>query len=817
MGNKGLRILRVEVENFRGYEGKLVYNLSPESKVFLLSGPNGYGKTTFFDSVEWVLTGEISRIKENIDVKKDKKNPTEQSLINNISNRSKEEFAQVTLSFILDNKFYEIKRESITYKQDYLKDNTKLLLKLKDKSKEIEITQEWIDELFKEKDGASYKLSEKFSSYHLCSHEKNLKILQKNRESIHGMLSILFGENKFSLYRDNSKKLLDEVAKRVKEKENEYNILHNSGKQALGIKEFGSLEKHLDSYNKWLLPNEMEINFETVLKTNLSERQISLVNILNFLKQKDQYINYKKYLEYKTKEKKYNFFIKGIEEKFEKIRDIVEEENFSFSRLEKERSQLLYFQNKIQQMFEQLKSLEVDNVEEEHLKTITEFKEKYSYQLKEINLGEIWDLFSQIKKIADFKKQIRIVQEQKLQFEEQNSDFINFIEYIKKHIESSHSTNECPLCNQEIPIETLKSLIEQKHASFSIWEIKVASLKDEYKLLKSEALILINKFNKEVKLILRYIEKGLKEYLDKLQRRTEFEEFKDNLSRYELDIHTINEESLKEFREKIYVEFINSSKLVKQEDFITTTITGVNNFILKYEEKQKRYQGILGNVNIEIVQNKLNSLEKIIENNNYVLYKQKIEDIQSQLDKLKEQHAIIKKIKNNVYSAVNELEKKYKNELEEPINYVYKKINRHSNFTKINMSLPSGRSNKKVDATVGNKDSIVNLSNVLSSGQITTVALSFFLGIAFKKRFSKFNSYFFDDPIQHMDDLNILSFIDLLRVHLTDEDFANQIFISTCNEDMDNLLVSKMKHFNIGLTKYVFNNYAEFEQIPYKS
>ena len=52
-----------------------------------------------------------------------------------------------------------------------------------------------------------------------------------------------------------------------------------------------------------------------------------------------------------------------------------------------------------------------------------------------------------------------------------------------------------------------------------------------------------------------------------------------------------------------------------------------------------------------------------------------------------------------------------------------------------------------------------------------------------------------DDPVQSKDDINVLSLIDLLRVEMnsnnTEKRFADQLFLSTYEEDIENLIVHK--------------------------
>jgi DNA repair exonuclease SbcCD ATPase subunit len=56
-----LRSRTVELSNFRVYGEDFALSLPDGPGVTLISGPNGMGKTTFFDSLEWALTGEIRR------------------------------------------------------------------------------------------------------------------------------------------------------------------------------------------------------------------------------------------------------------------------------------------------------------------------------------------------------------------------------------------------------------------------------------------------------------------------------------------------------------------------------------------------------------------------------------------------------------------------------------------------------------------------------------------------------------------------------------------------------------------------------------
>lgn len=70
-----LKMDRVSIMNFKNYKGEITFDLS--KKVTILHGDNGFGKSTFFDAVEWCLTNNIDRY-----------NGSDKEIKNDIVNRS---------------------------------------------------------------------------------------------------------------------------------------------------------------------------------------------------------------------------------------------------------------------------------------------------------------------------------------------------------------------------------------------------------------------------------------------------------------------------------------------------------------------------------------------------------------------------------------------------------------------------------------------------------------------------------------------------------------------------------------------------------
>jgi exonuclease SbcC len=56
----------ISIENFRSFGEKFVISL-PDQGVTILTGPNGLGKTSLFDAIEWGLTGTVARLAHSED------------------------------------------------------------------------------------------------------------------------------------------------------------------------------------------------------------------------------------------------------------------------------------------------------------------------------------------------------------------------------------------------------------------------------------------------------------------------------------------------------------------------------------------------------------------------------------------------------------------------------------------------------------------------------------------------------------------------------------------------------------------------------
>ena len=140
------------------------------------------------------------------------------------------------------------------------------------------------------------------------------------------------------------------------------------------------------------------------------------------------------------------------------------------------------------------------------------------------------------------------------------------------------------------------------------------------------------------------------------------------------------------------------------------------------------------------------------------------------------------------------------------INEIFKKIDPHPEYKKIEIDATFAE-NPRLNIKIKKIDdsSSINPIVYLSSAQVNILSLSIFLAKALQNKETLINTIFMDDPIQYLDSINIVSFIDLLRAITTDPAIDRQVVISTHDENFFNLLKKKLD------PKFHNSKFIEFE------
>lgn len=197
-----------------------------------------------------------------------------------------------------------------------------------------------------------------------------------------------------------------------------------------------------------------------------------------------------------------------------------------------------------------------------------------------------------------------------------------------------------------------------------------------------------------------------------------------------------------------------------------------------FEEKEHSEQKILLNVN-SLKEQKM-WLEQVQENNEK---KMRLDFLTKRLEKLSESKSVAEEF---VVERTNE----YFNS--DIINQIYSRIDPHPTMKHIKFHTQKDANGLKTHIYTYDEAEENKMSPVLylSSAQVNILSLCIFLAKVLNEKNTTFNTIFMDDPIQHLDGINLLAFIDVLRTITTE--MGRQIIISTHNEQFYKLLKLKL-------------------------
>ncbi|WP_223546833.1 AAA family ATPase [Priestia aryabhattai] len=257
------------------------------------------------------------------------------------------------------------------------------------------------------------------------------------------------------------------------------------------------------------------------------------------------------------------------------------------------------------------------------------------------------------------------------------------------------------------------------------------------------------------------------------EKQSLYQEIKDDLTKYKSKLNT----------------FIN------EDDFTEEDLKEVHDNLINKNTKNRTGLTIL---------NKLMGFTKYIESN--IASKTKESKKRELEDKLKILERGNKELSSAKAHVTNYIETKISDAFNlDSINSIYQRIDPHPDFNKINIE--ADLSKDRPELHIYAKSSKEKLPPILyfSAAQVNILSLSIFLAKSLINEPRGLSTIFMDDPISHLDNLNILSFIDLLRT-ITD-DLDRQVIISTHNENFYKLIKRKMD------PEYTSSKFMELESL----
>lgn len=791
------------------------------------------------DAIEWCLTGTIKRIYDDYlkrcsNAKEQQIQDSDKGLIKNINSLDEEIYVRINIIYkgkgvFLERKFHVIDKEV---------DGLKLLSTPNIEGDDKSIVEELLKIL-------KVKI-EKFNDNFICSYDKNIEMYTKGRRDIYDIFSCLYTEFKEANIIKNT--LVTVKGKLSEEKDN---LNKEITSVSIEKSKYEKLSKEIENIN-FELREQYPINklfdievitpyqfIDNILVDSLKNLkiQIDILQSLFYLKIKDniEKIHLKLAYQYKLQ------LLNKLEEEIELKKDVIEKVkkvNFEDIMIEKEKTKGLY--NNIK------KSLTAENIEIYLKKVIQE--EKINEYIKKKNIDI---LLGYKKNIESNLSKKNLYNEKKLLYDTKSPVML-----VMRHIVDNTETlkeyrkenDECPVCGSiEFKNSEVGAIAKKFLGDKDIVRQEVSKL---IKDIQAENDVIFKKFCDLLTLKFQELDKHYEEILLlKDDLKVTFHlcnllnmSLKDtsNISIattkvfYAQEIEKVNIIDSYNVQQTIFaLEMIDLPSVIKyKEDLKRCSTLGLeecsillNKIMQEFKSHDIKLQNTL-EINIESldlknIETKLNICKFI----NSIINKNKIYQMIIELEKkgkdkekqfidTRKQITKLNSIVSSINKTIRENEKKEIERIAEPLDKIYRKITRNTNIKEIKLNRGNGQNLSELQILDSN-GKVAPFANILSAGQLSTLSLSIFLSKALLNN-GDLRCYLMDEPIQTMDDLNIISFIDLIRFELErdEEDrFIDQLIISTCDNDLEKLIVHKIKSFNIPICNYNFQGQGRYERI----
>lgn len=307
---------------------------------------------------------------------------------------------------------------------------------------------------------------------------------------------------------------------------------------------------------------------------------------------------------------------------------------------------------------------------------------------------------------------------------------------------------------------------------------------------------------------------------------------KQNFSKLERSIEE-NQKQIRETQEKKDELFslFERAKVDKKISELSQEAATLNRFISIYRDKCMSADVSLDQLTNKVLEKKLNTKSKELDDKREVHgLLLSLDDVNNTFERfVKEKRARVKASRtknkiaatkkeiakiNNVKKKIVASKKMFPNVLKAYItqnldvqlfNKIYKSLNPHRRFKNMELDVDVKRDKVLINFNASHSSIKGRPEFLFSSAQLNTFGVSMFLSMALRQNWLDLDTVLLDDPIQNLDDINVLSLIDLLR-SLLDQKNGKQIIMSTHDERFYNLIRRKFSDYSI--RSYKFQTYG---------
>lgn len=768
-----MRIKGLEICNFKLFDEKFdkIDDLS-EASLVLLNGPNGFGKTTIFDAIELALTGEIKRINTYSDDLGVKKTEAHKRTIL-ISDEKKDAYVKLILekkaNIIEIQRLYSggnISKKGGSVEYNPKKIFEKLKCKLLINGREVEDMDATLNEL---------KLSNIKEFYDKCcflSQDEHLIFLKEANKDKASSLNFLFEipfERREELTRlktilqqlknnnrTNAVGYINQLEKKKEELEKETQILKSA------LEKIDSSVENMISYQRIFPEKEIDWDKEIVsLSEKLFDDALNEISKLIFFSEHhEECINYLWNKPYKDIVKTFN----GSD--FISFDDNPLEFAYRYYFLinnEKE----IETDYKRQLNYNKLK----DHIEKRQLDKISW---EFVIDEKLFNDDTIELIKNKLEQIADLKETQNIISTAITNILETRTSFIGYINDAMNNEAIDEKT--CPLCGTPYSQkeELVKSIEEETRKLQSLCDQstqKISNMMDElYKNYFDSLLANLLKKNENISV---NIYKKLQQVKVK---KPDVEKIQVLLQKIGISIPNIYQEDHTLLEKGYYnlVQIINSKLRPIPENIELELVS--KDFYRIFEFYYVKNNELFLNMTSKLLQSKKNYIEHLFFNSSMKLLNEKKEMLSTTEKRLSKLNDIFNEI-NEYQNAIDEGVRAYKQRIIgdiEPLLYIYTAKILQQKFNGKSIYLSTGDECNSIKF-INSKNDDQDILYSMSSGQLAAVSISFLLCMNQVYCGKELPILLIDDPIQTIDDVNMVGLVDILRYEFEDR----QIFMST--------------------------------------
>lgn len=783
------RIKSLRVNNFKCFDDSKFYEFSfdEEKNPIILTGPNGFGKTTFFDALELVFSKNITRFETKIESKST-------NLLKNILLNKAEKDGYLVVTLVNENKEYITLMARIDHTKKKVIYSDSISYGIEEKYIETQGLNtvlmkydNWKENLT-DFDRLRYNMNE-FGVYYYVSQAESVHFLKKNMSERKSTLDALLELGEAAKWSDFVRDELIGKTKSTKVvlvNEEIERVQHTIREDGSVLKE--CYEKIQDNENVEYAPILLcdEVPYWDIEKIDdFSEEELNkgLCELDRMSSYAKEYDDFKKYNWNKRLETAINQSV--ISDALLCIPYISDDGKVDISKV----NQFVEKQNRIIEIYNRSAFFRTDDVnilifncsDMERLKQIDE--ELINFDIQNLNA-----LCEQIKMNG-----------------QAISDRQNVIIELEKAREKLHSLKEqynkdsavCPYCNHYY------TDLSELSNGFNEAKLFLDKEKGEAVLKNADLINTVKEIIKESRqkvnsLVEKYDDIKINDMLTVIKKLKNLIHDKNEMEQIELIYSLIfdkqewrelnNQEQINEIR-RICMNF---QKTYNNEQFCQH----LRDF--DYESISETYPEINWNM-----QSNLRNQEKVDNKKKYIrlhIQQKRNQKAQSIKQRLKENFIRLDKLER-IRENLNSLCKVYDKSIEQYKNQVLKKLRVPLLIytAKILQDYQNGLGvfiNKDEMRFVSNCDAKHDILNTFSSGQLSGFVLAFLFSMNkqyIKESEDDLGFILIDDPVQTMDDINISSMIEVLR-----NDFSSkQIIMSTHEIDKENYILYKFYKYNI--------------------